>query len=143
MLLLVFVGPAAADLATLGTDGINSLVTGLDGDGVPIGQVEPYRPGKLNWDTDQTNYASNTVPSGVYFRTGGGFDAMDSANIFYHATGVAGLMIGKDHSVTGRTKADYAANRGVAPAALLVSAVGGEEGTTALNEEKYFLCVSA
>ena len=35
---------------TNGPDGINSIVTGLDGTGVGIGQVEPGRPGVPGYD---------------------------------------------------------------------------------------------
>jgi hypothetical protein len=138
LLLLSYARQAVAGLDTLGPEGINSLVTGLTGSGVPIGQVETFRPGKPLYDTDPMNYASNTVPSGVYFQTDGGFDAMDSANIFDHATSVAAMMIGQDHSVTGRNAADYAANRGVAPSAILVSAAG----SSALDQEKYALTLN-
>src|SRR4051812_14804521 len=140
--LLLYARQAVAGLDTLGPDGINSLITGLNGSDVPIGQVETFRPGKPLYDTDQTKYASNTVPTGVYFQTDGGFDAMDSANIFDHATSVAALMIGQDHSVTGRNVADYAANRGVAPSAFLVSAAGSSSGDFAVDQGKYALTLN-
>ncbi len=43
--LLPFTGVAHADIATIGPNGINSTATGLNGDGVAIGQVESGRPG--------------------------------------------------------------------------------------------------
>lgn len=58
--------------------------------------------------------AVNTIPNGVYFRTNGGFDPPDSANITNHATLVAGIMIG---------------DASVAPGALLHSASLGGSAT--------------
>ncbi len=142
LLIIVSARSTFADYATLGANGINSLVTGFNGSGIRIGQAEIGRPGKPLYDTDQTNYASNTVPNAVYFQTGGGFDAMDSAHIFAHATQVAALMIGQDHSVTGRTEANYPANRGVAPNALLSAVAGGNTGDTATNELAYALSLN-
>lgn len=52
-------------------NGVNSLVTGLDGAGVLIGQAEVFRSSKADYDDDDMS-ASNTKPAGVYFSTDSG-----------------------------------------------------------------------
>jgi hypothetical protein len=104
---------AFGDAASVSPLGINSAITGLDGSGVLIGQVEPARSGKDGYDNDD-NSASNTAPAGVYFQTSGGMDPPNSSNIGEHATVVAGIMI-----------ADEGDFIGVAPNAQLHSAAVG------------------
>ncbi|WP_442484443.1 S8 family serine peptidase [Aeoliella sp. SH292] len=77
--------------------GINSEVTGLDGSGVLIGAFDFLRSAKAGYETgdDPPNFSANTIPTGVYFGTGGGMDPANSGNSDPHATNVAQVMIGK------------------------------------------------
>src|SRR5262249_28646180 len=62
---VVLVSEAFADIDTIGPNGINSAVTGLNGEGVAIGQVEGGRPGKPGFDDDK-NVNTNVVPTKVF-----------------------------------------------------------------------------
>ncbi len=109
--LLLLASRAMGSSTTIGPNGIDSLVTQLNGDGIAIGQGEVGRPGKPGHDTDPTRLASNTIPAGVYFQTFSGMDSPNSGLNSDHATEVAGVMIGKD--------APCAECVGVAPNAIL------------------------
>ena len=123
---LVFMsGTAWASSNSIGPNGINSESTELDGTGIEIGQVEPTgRSAKAGFD-DASVSASNTIPTQVYFGT-----AVDSANghISAHATGVAGVMIGKP-------EVGFTLYEGVAPNANLHSGAfgGGDDVDAALT----------
>lgn len=78
---------------TNNADGINSLVTGLDGSGVLIGQFEGARAGKFGFD-DNSITAPNTVPFGVRFGNSAGVDSANSGHTGEHATLVAQVVIG-------------------------------------------------
>ena len=113
LLLLVFANGAFADQRSIGPNGINSSVTGLNGSSpintaIVIGQAEEYRPGKPGYD-DPSFYASNTKPYSV---SHGNVGTAPGMNLFVleHPTEVAGVMIG-----------DSAGIPGVAPAARLYS----------------------
>lgn len=93
LFLLLTTTAAKSDEDSIGTLGINSKGTGLDGSGVLIGQAEPTRSGKAGYD-DADHSADNVFPAGVYFQLAAGMDAMNS-HIDDHATSVAGIMIGK------------------------------------------------
>jgi subtilisin family serine protease len=95
ILSMLVVSTAWCDITSIGEDGIDSKVTGLDGTGIQIGQVEQGRAGKPGYDV---HFAANTIPTGVYVR---GASGMASPNFGVnaldpHATQVAGVMIGKD-----------------------------------------------
>lgn len=47
---------------TNGPNGIDSIATGLDGTGIPIGQGEANRSAKFGYDTDPMFVAENTIP---------------------------------------------------------------------------------
>lgn len=110
--------PAFGDVVSISSDGINSEDTQLNGAGILIGQAEPFRSARALFDTDPLKVASNTAPAGVYFTTGSSGMNM---HINDHATGVAGVMIAKDASLTGMSGDDYGVWRGVAPEASLHS----------------------
>ena len=112
--LLLATTAASASTETIGENGINSIATGLDGSGIPIGQGETNRAGKPMYDTDPMFFASNTIPTGVYREGQSGMDLPDSDTFLRdHATEVAGVMIGKN--------APCASCVGVAPNANLHS----------------------
>jgi hypothetical protein len=129
IIVLCIASRAAADQAANGRNGVNAQVTGLTGGGGRgvIGQVEDRRPGKALYDSN-SNSASNTFPAGVFFQTSGGQDAANSLNIGNHPTGVAGVMIGQNGSLTGRTDTDvsYPLYEGVAQGALLYADAAGD-----------------
>ncbi len=83
---------ALASSFSISEFGIDSKSTGLDGTGVEIGQVEPSRSGKAEYDAPADS-ASNTKPAGVYFQGVGGMDS-PGGHVDDHATRVAGVMIG-------------------------------------------------
>lgn len=122
ILALFAVSAATASEFTVGINGINSAVLGLTGNGIPIGQVESWRPGKPMKDNDEWVH-DQVQPFEVYAGT-----AVDTANSAYvtwtedtpehlrpglHATEVAGVMIGK--------KTPDSSLQGVAPNAILYS----------------------
>ncbi len=96
VLLAIVLCPSTAlcDFITNGEDGINSLVTGLTGSGVQIGQVELTRSGKAGYDNED-NSVPNTIPAGVYFQNSGGMDSPNSGRIDEHATSVAQIAAAK------------------------------------------------
>ena len=99
--------------STIGTGGINSKSTGLDGTGIQIGQAEDARSGKAMYD-DAGHSASNTIPTKVYIGTTTSESSANSyGDITEHATLVAGIMIGNTAAGT-----QY---EGVAPNAQLYS----------------------
>lgn len=74
-----------------GPNGIDSIATGLDGTGIPIGQGEVNRSAKFGYDTMAEFVASNTIPTGVYRQTDAGMDDPNpDAFLLDHATEVAG-----------------------------------------------------
>jgi len=123
IIVLCMVGRAVADQMANGSNGVNARVTGLTGANIPIGQVENERPGKAGYDSN-SNSASNTSPTGVFFQTTGGLDSANS-HIGDHPTGVANVMIGQSTSLTGQTAVDYPTYEGVAPGAFLYATASG------------------
>jgi subtilisin family serine protease len=81
---------------TLGPNGINSLVTGLNGSGVPIGQVEDDRPGVHGYDTAADCCNQHVVPAGVFVQDR---TANVNESIHEHALWVASVMISKQIAV--------------------------------------------
>ncbi len=64
-LMVLLTNPTRADLTSVGADGANALVTGLNGLGTVIGMVDFARPGKPGFDDAQ--YVHNQViPTQVY-----------------------------------------------------------------------------
>ena len=108
---LVFLCGVASPLyggqESIGPSGINAASLNLTGNGIDIGQVEDFRPGKTGFDTDAMCCNTTIVPTGVFVRD---MDAGMNASIDEHAIWVAGVMISTD--VTAH---------GVAPGASLYS----------------------
>jgi hypothetical protein len=65
---LVFASSIRASEDSMGPNGINSIVTGLNGMGIPIGQLEFGRPGKSPPDTAANCCNDKVVPAGVFAR---------------------------------------------------------------------------
>ncbi len=93
---------------SIGAMGINSVAIPLNGDGIPIGQVEGERSGK--WDYDLPANSSEFIDPLFVLRQD--MTSMPNNDIDDHATWVAGVMISSEP--TGQI--------GVAPGAALVSA---------------------
>jgi hypothetical protein len=110
--------PLFADIATIGSDGIDAIGIGLDGSGIEIGQLESGRSAKPMLD-DADLVIQNTDPTGVYIRTDSGTAGANSA-VTPHATLIAQIMIG-----------DVASGvfQGVSPEANLHSASVGSGGS--------------
>ncbi len=114
LLLPILTSAAYADLNSIGPLGINArgfkLPNGgnLDGEGVGIGMVEGYRPGKPGHDLDTDKYNSAVKPHKVFQQS---MDAPVNGNVNQHAQAVGGIIIG-DGSL-----GDY--SYGVAPDAVL------------------------
>jgi hypothetical protein len=91
--------PASED--TIGPNGINSVVlnnNGLNGMGIKIGQVEGFRAGKFNHDTDANCCNQEVVPAFVFARDIEAVsNEMDSGE---HALWVASVMISQQTDVT-------------------------------------------
>lgn len=109
---------------SVGPNGINAIALrdlGLNGAGVNIGQVEPFRPGLRSsgpMDKDSNSHLDkdsnshpHVIPEKVFLLAG---DPVRDENIDPHSIGVAGVMI-----------ADGPANKGVAPQAALYSSGTG------------------
>ncbi len=140
MYVALMAGSALASKRTIGPDGINSAGLSdfngvpLNGAGIDIGQVELFRPGDPNFDTDDTLFNSFVNPAGVYFREGStpGFAAtLDDPmgnEIDPHAVQVAGVMISSVISAPNTNDAE-----GVAPGASLFSV--GSNLTSTPNED--------
>ena len=98
---------------TVDENGIDALSTGLNGDGIEIGQVEPGRPGMKDYDTNPNLYTTNAIPKRVY--EDGNPAAINNLLTIthgdHHANKVAGIMIGTDDP--------FPIYRGAAPAANL------------------------
>jgi hypothetical protein len=142
---LLFAASAVASVETIGPLGINSAglttANGLPLNGgavgthspIAIGQVELFRPGDPDFDTNQAYYNASVNPAGVYFLTAGApptFNAQAddqteigpppyplAANAGQHAVGVAGIMI----STAADAPPMPSTPTGVAPAARLYS----------------------
>ncbi len=125
-LMLLFVTETVlADALTIGSDGIDSKSTGLNGEEIVIGQIESGRAGKPGYATPPNPAepsASNTKPEQVYFRT---LIADPGEAVTGHATRVAGVMIGDGAGFDGLYE-------GVTPKARLYSAAVGS-----LSEEEF------
>jgi hypothetical protein len=121
---------ATVDLAygsadSIGPHGINSSSLPLTGAGIGIGQVELYRPGDPDIDTNGNFYHSDVNPKDVFFRNPGNFiaEADDASEmVTQHAEQIAGIMISKNATATG-----VAAPKGTTPGADLYS-IGGVPG---------------
>lgn len=110
---------------SIGPHGINSGGVPLTGAGIGIGQVELYRPGDPDIDSNGNFYHSDVNPKDVFFRNPTNFfaDADDpSEMVTQHAEQIAGIMISKDAVATG-----VAAPKGALPGANLYS-IGGVPG---------------
>ena len=83
---------------SIGPNGINSASLGLTGDGVSIGQVEAFRPGKPGFDTAAMCCEATIEPTDVFVRD---MDAAVNQSIDDHAIWVAGVMISTDNVATG------------------------------------------
>jgi hypothetical protein len=75
LLALVFADSALADSFSIGSHGINSKSTGLNGSlgeffAVGIGEADLFRSGKSDYDPPMFA-ASNTTPYGVYYNGAG------------------------------------------------------------------------
>lgn len=112
-----------ADATTNGPFGINIPSTGLTVSDVDIGQVEEFRPGDPDFDTNPSLYHSNVNPTQVFWRTPGSLSTFSASNgvnatneVRDHATEVAGVMISTNTTL-----------KGVAPGAHLYSI--GDHGT--------------
>lgn len=103
---------ALASQDSIGPNGINSLVTGLNGNNINIGQVELYRPGNPGFDTTATLMNSSVDPEQVFFRNPPTYNAVANtlAETSDHVVKVAGILI-----------SDHATATGVAPEADLYS----------------------
>ena len=98
LLLILFVflwaNTGWADAITITDAGVDSKVTGLNGTGIAIGQVEVWRSGKWGYDPVSLS-TSDITPTGVYVQGTSGMASptfginTDDA----HATEVAGVMI--------------------------------------------------
>lgn len=127
MCLLAAVDAAFGSADSIGPNGINSSSVPLTGAGIGIGQVELYRPGDPDLDTNGNFFHMDVNPKDVYFRDPGNFvaDADDpSEMVTQHAEQIAGIMISKDAVATG-----VAAPKGAMPGADLYS-IGGVPGPT-------------
>lgn len=112
---------------SIGPRGINSSSVPLTGAGIGIGQLELYRPGDPDLDTNGNFFHMDVNPKQVYFRNPGGFNADPddpSEMVTPHAEQIAGIMISKDAVATG-----VAAPQGALPGADLHS-IGGVTGPT-------------
>ncbi len=119
---------AHASAESTGPNGINSSGLGLTGNGVGIGQIENFRPGDPDLDTDAARFNSFINPKEVYFGTldllSGIQDFTPTANAVSntgpigHATLVAGIIISTDTTPIG---AGTDSTVGVAPQADLYS----------------------
>jgi len=78
--------------AIVGPDGVDSIVTLLDGSGILIGQAEFGRSSKDGFDSANVS-TSNTAPTGVYVQSHSGMANMNE-QVDSHATLVAQQMIG-------------------------------------------------
>jgi len=101
---------------TIGPKGINSIATGLNGLGAAIGQVEPGRPGKHGYDTEENCCNASVVPFEVYARTE---EADVNEGITEHALWVASIMISSQNTVG--QPGGVSPPLGLAPQALLLS----------------------
>ena len=120
-----------ASFITMGPLGIHSTAvnfTGLNGNGIGIGQVEPNRPGLRFLEgtpfDDVAHSHSAVTPAGVFLQDG---SALPNLNTDDHAEQVAGIMI----------SSDLLEARGVAPGASLYSsahATGADPLGTAYDE---------
>lgn len=90
--------PLHASEDSMGSNGINSIATGLNGMGVPIGQVEAGRPGLFGYDTSEVN--DKVVPSGVL--AGDGIPDPNEL-VSDHALWVASVMISQQTDVDPNT----------------------------------------
>ncbi len=68
VLLMLITKPVLGDLATNGPDGINSIVTGLNGDNVLIGQAELGRSAKAGYDSANKSASGTSALSQLDFR---------------------------------------------------------------------------
>ena len=82
-----------ADSDSIGANGINSSVlTGLSGNNVRIGQVELGRTGGANFDTTAINHHDQIEIAQAY-EDSGTDTANNTSNIAEHPTAVAGVMV--------------------------------------------------
>ena len=96
LLILAIATPAWSASYTISDRGIDSEATGLDGTGIPIGQVEDGRSALWGYDSPSLSIR-NVFPTGIYVTGMGGmppanFGVLDDE----HASLVAGVMIGKE-----------------------------------------------
>ena len=100
---------------SIGPDGINSVNLPFSGAGIGIGQVEPGRSGKPNFDS-AANSHPEVDPEDVFLRNGPVQANMKLGS--GHATTVAGVMISTD--ITDADQ-DFDSPTGVAGGAKLYS----------------------
>ncbi|MEN0109548.1 MAG: S8 family serine peptidase [Planctomycetota bacterium] len=121
--IVVGVGSASAGNDSVGPDGINAFVPGLDGTGVVIGMVEPRRPGKPGFD--DPSLVHTAVDLAAVFKILGpataNQDIEDSLG-FDHANRVAGILISNTFAAIG-----------VAPGASLHARASGDDAFDGLE----------
>ncbi len=132
---------AIASLDTIGTNGINSsgltLIDGatpLTGDGINIGQVEEFRPGKpisAGGSDDAAHSNSNVIPTAVTLRDG---DPVipNFHTALGHPTQMAGVIISMDQTdssvpVNGDAPTGVALNANLYSSAYITPGVVGYE----------------
>lgn len=124
------VGLVYGSADSIGPHGINSSTVPLTGAGIGIGQVELYRPGDPDIDSNGNFYNSDVNPKDVFFRNPSNFIAVaddPSEMVTQHSEEIAGIMISKNATATG-----VAAPKGAIPGADLYS-IGGVPGPTLPN----------
>jgi hypothetical protein len=95
---LVFDYSIRASEDSMGPNGINSIITGLNGMGVPIGQLDVDRPGKSGYDTAANCCNNQVVPEAVFVRElqAGVNEGLESDLVNNnHALWIASVMISK------------------------------------------------
>src|SRR5262245_10204683 len=70
LLVLYAVPRSKADNVSISSNGINSQGIALMGQGVALGQVDPFRPGKLSVGDSPSNISSVVLPTAVFTVTG-------------------------------------------------------------------------
>jgi hypothetical protein len=88
-----------ASTDTIGPNGINSAGLGLIGNGVLIGQVEPFRPGKPGYDMGANCCDSTVVPSDVFVHDR---QALMDERIDDYSLAVVGIFISKETTAIAR-----------------------------------------
>lgn len=111
-----FTSATVASEDSMGPNGINSIVTGLKGTGIPIAQLDTDRPGIVDFDTDADCCNVKVQPAGVLVREN---PAAPNDGIGDHGLWVASIMISSQTTVAAPNGVSPPV--GVAPEAVLYS----------------------